>query len=53
MANDLSADKLANKPFAHLPVLGVPQWWPANDEPAFYADTSVFRASSAQGRVPK
>lgn len=44
MAADVSADKLASKPFAHLPVLGVPGWWPANEDPAFYADTSVFRA---------
>ncbi len=43
MAADLCADKLASKPFAHLPVLGVPGWWAANQDPAFYADTSVFR----------
>jgi hypothetical protein len=34
---------LASKPFAHLPVLGVPGWWPANQDPAFYADPEVFR----------
>lgn len=44
VANDLSADKLATKPSAHLPVLGVPGWWPRNAEPDFYADASVFRA---------
>lgn len=44
MAADLSADKLATKPFAHLPVLGVPGWWPANEDRSFYADASVFRA---------
>ncbi|MDP3654570.1 MAG: DUF3025 domain-containing protein [Rhodoferax sp.] len=43
MAADLSADKLAGKPFAHLPVLGVPGWWAANEASAFYADSSVFR----------
>ncbi len=43
MAADLSAQKLATKPFAQLPVLGVPGWWPANEEPAFYLDPSVFR----------
>jgi hypothetical protein len=43
MASDLNADKLATKPFAHLPVLGVPRWWPANAEPQFYADAAVFR----------
>jgi hypothetical protein len=30
--------------FAPLPVLGIPGWWPANRDPAFYDDTSVFRA---------
>ena len=44
MAADLSAERLASKPFAHLPVLGVPGWWPGNDDPVFYADASVFRA---------
>lgn len=44
IAADLSAEKLATKPFAHLPVLGVPLWWPANQDPAFYGDSSVFRA---------
>ena len=43
MAGDLSSEKLATKPFAHLPVLGVPGWWAANSDPGFYADTSVFR----------
>jgi hypothetical protein len=26
-----------------LPVLGIPGWWTANAEPAFYADPAVFR----------
>ena len=43
MAADITAEKLATKPFAHLPVLGVPGWWPGNDDPSFYADTTVFR----------
>jgi hypothetical protein len=43
MAQDLSAEKLAAKPFAHLPVLAVPGWWQANQESDFYADRSVFR----------
>lgn len=43
VAADLGADKLAGKPFAHLPVLGVPGWWAANEDPAFYDDASVFR----------
>jgi len=51
VAADLSADKLASKPFAHLPVLGVPGWWADNDNPAFYDDTSVFRANNRKSHV--
>jgi hypothetical protein len=43
MANDMTAEKLATKPFAHLPVLGVPGWWADNENPSFYDDVSVFR----------
>lgn len=43
VAADLSAEKLAGKPFAHLPVLGVPGWWAANEDPGFYDDPAVFR----------
>jgi len=48
LAAELSAELLATKPFAHLPVLGVPGWWAANEDSRFYADSSVFRAP----RVP-
>jgi hypothetical protein len=43
LAADLTEDKLAGKPFAPLPVLGLPGWWPANEDPAFYSDAAVFR----------
>lgn len=43
VSRDLGAEKIAAKPFAHLPVLGVPGWWPDNQDPAFYDDKSVFR----------
>ena len=44
LASTLTAERLADKPFAHLPVLGVPGWWTAADtEPAFRADPAVFR----------
>lgn len=43
LAQDLRVDKLASKPFSPLPVLGVPGWWAANADPAFYADETVFR----------
>lgn len=48
LAAHLNAVELATKPFTPLPVLGVPGWWAANEEPAFYDDVSVFRAP----RVP-
>jgi len=43
LAEVLQAERLAAKPFAHLPVLGVPGWWTENEEPLFYADPAVFR----------
>ena len=43
LAGRLTAAELATKPFTPLPVLGVPGWWSANQDPAFYADTQVFR----------
>ena len=43
VAGDLSAAKLASKPFAPLPVLGVPGWWPENEDVCFYDDAAVFR----------
>lgn len=49
LAQQLDADWLAGKPYTPLPVLGVPGWWPANAEPGFYADASVFRPARAGG----
>lgn len=46
VAADLTVVKLAGKPFAHLPVLGVPLWWPANQDPGFYEDAGVFRSNN-------
>jgi hypothetical protein len=43
LAQGLSSPVLATKPFTPLPVLGVPGWWPANEDPAYYADARVFR----------
>lgn len=42
-ASGLSAERLATKPLTPLPVLGIPGWWPANQNPTFYNDTQVFR----------
>ena len=43
IAGDLSAAKLATKPFVPLPVLGVPGWWLGNEKLSFYEDILVFR----------
>lgn len=43
VAASLSDEVLATKPFAHLPVLGVPGWWAGNEAQGFYDDASVFR----------
>jgi len=51
VACDLHGGKLAAKPFAHLPVLGVPGWWSANEVPAFYRDAAVFRPPRSAGHV--
>jgi hypothetical protein len=44
----------AAKPFLPMPVLGVPGWWPANEDPAFYDDPGVFRPAQtvSAGRKP-
>ncbi len=43
----LADEALCSKPLAVLPVLGVPNWWPANEAPSFYDDTAVFRPPQA------
>lgn len=46
----LDAASLRSAAFSPLPVLGVPGWWPANAEPAFYDDAAVFRAGRRYNR---
>ncbi len=43
LAESCSAAQLASKPFTPLPVLGVPGWWPGNEDVSFYDDPLVFR----------
>ena len=49
LANALCADTLAHKPFAPLPVLGIPGWCAANEDPAFYDDSQAFRVPRSPG----
>lgn len=53
LAQDLTPEKLALKPFSPLPLLGVPGWWPDNDDPAFYDDASVFRPRRRNANAEK
>ncbi len=48
LADSLTPQQLAGKPFLPLPVLGVPGWWAANESPAFYRDDTVFRSPQKQ-----
>jgi hypothetical protein len=41
--HQLTPERLAEKPFLPLPVLGVPSWWLANEDAAFYDDPTGFR----------
>ena len=43
ISRQLSPQALVPKPFLPLPVLGVPGWWAANEDAAFYDDAQVFR----------
>jgi hypothetical protein len=46
LARQLTAERLAAKPFLPLPVLGIPGWWPGNQNFSFYDDSQVFRLAS-------
>jgi hypothetical protein len=46
LTSNLQPNHLAIKPFLPLPVLGIPGWWPDNEDSDFYADTQVFRLAS-------
>ncbi|MBY0409708.1 MAG: DUF3025 domain-containing protein, partial [Burkholderiaceae bacterium] len=43
LAQSVDPQVWAAKPFAPLPVLGVPGWWPCNEALDFYDDVRVFR----------
>ena len=43
LAAQCTPERLAAKPFTPLPVLGIPGWWPENENFSFYDDSVVFR----------
>jgi hypothetical protein len=46
LAGQCTPERLASKPFTPLPVLGIPGWWPGNQNFSFYDDSVVFRPRS-------
>ena len=48
LAAELTAGRLAAKPFLPLPLLGVPGWWPGNEDVSFYDDPKVFRPAGRE-----
>ena len=51
LAAQCTAEAFAAKPFTPLPVLGVPGWWPANENFSFYDDSLVFRPRKTAERI--
>jgi hypothetical protein len=49
LSQQIHENEMQQKPFLPLPVLGVPGWWPANEDEGFYTDTQVFRPQKKQG----
>jgi len=49
-AHWLQQASIAPPLLSHLPVLGIPGWWAANEDPAFYADLAVFRERRSAAR---
>ena len=49
LADTLTPQFLAAKPFQPLPVLGIPGWWAGNAQPGFYDDKHVFRPLRKSG----
>lgn len=50
LACQLTAERLATKPFLPLPVLGVPGWCAENQNFSFYDDSVVFRSAAIRRR---
>lgn len=48
LAAQLTAERLYTKPFAPLPVFGIPGWAPENENFSFYDDSLVFRPAGRQ-----
>lgn len=51
MTAALDPPHLATKPFTPLPVLGVPGWWPQNENFRFYDDSDAFRPRRVGGQA--
>ena len=49
LSRQIHETEMQGKPFLPLPVLGVPAWWPPNEDVGFYEDPQVFRPQKKQG----
>lgn len=45
----LADESVTPRYFSPLPILGVPHFWPANQDPEFYHDRQVFRSGRRRG----
>ena len=43
IAAGIDSESCTTKSFLPMPVLGIPGWWAANEDPTFYDDGDVFR----------
>lgn len=50
LAQELQPEHLVTKPFVPLPVLGIPGWWPGNENFSFYDDSFVFRSAPRKNK---
>jgi len=53
LAARLAAGPLEAGTLCPLPVMGLPGWCAANEDPAFYNDPAVFRATRTRNRCPE
>lgn len=52
LAGELTAERLAAKPFLPLPVLGIPGWCALNEDFSFYDDARTFRPAGRREPGP-
>ncbi len=46
-----NADQLNTKDLNPLPILGIPGWWPDNEDESFYANKNYFRTKGVKSKI--